>query len=187
MIEGQIVSDGVLDQRQYEAFRARLSKWKDVLIAKMLRATGIRVSELLRLEARHYSVSGPEFSILVKRKKSRSKKPQETYDRVYLPPILGVEIRDYIKGQHIGPSDRVFPQTVRALEYSFARAGIKGIGRAVRPHEMRHLYCKTLIDGGVPFPAAAKLLGHANPETTAKWYYDLTTEQRRAIGERMPI
>ena len=61
-----------------------------------------------------------------------------------------------------------------------------GIGRPVHPHELRHLYVKTLIDGGVPVLAASKLVGHSDTKTTERWYYDLTAEQRRAIQERMP-
>jgi hypothetical protein len=44
---------------------------------------------------------------------------------------------------------------------------------------------KTLIDGGVPVLAASKLVGHSDTKTTERWYYDLTTKQRRAIQERM--
>ena len=182
--EGEITQDP-LDQRQYEAFRACLPTWRDVLIAKTLRATGLRVMELLRLERRHYDVSGPEFSILVRRNKRRIKHKGE-YARVYLPPGLGVELRDYINGNRIAPENRVFPITDRRVRYVFAAAGRKGNGRPAHPHELRHLYVKTLIDGGVPVLAASKLVGHSDTKTTERWYYDLTAEQRRAIQERMP-
>ena len=83
-VDSQII-EGPLDQREYESFKAYLPSWRDVLIAKVLRATGLRVMELLRLEARHYEVSGPDFSILVRRSKRRSKRGGE-YEKVYLPP-----------------------------------------------------------------------------------------------------
>ena len=67
------VAQSPLDQREYEAFKASLPTWRDVLIDKVLRATGLRVMELLRLEARHYQVAGPDFSVLVRRSKRRSK------------------------------------------------------------------------------------------------------------------
>ena len=146
--EGEIAQDP-LDQREYEDFKVCLPTCRDVLIAKMFRATGLRVMELLRLEARHYEVSGPDFSILVRRSKRRSKRGGE-YERVYLPPGLGVELRDYITGNRIVPGGRVFPITDSQVRYVFAAAGEKGIGRPVHPHELRHLYVKTLIDGGVP-------------------------------------
>ena len=179
------IAQSPLVQREYEAFKACLPTWRDVLIAKMLRSTGLRIMELLRLEARHYQVAGPVFSILVRRSKRRKKQTGE-YERVYLPPGLGVELRDYITGNQIDAESRVFSITDRQIRYLFAAAGEKGIGRPVHPHELRHLYVKTLIDGGVPVVAASKLVGHSDSRTTERWYYDLTAEQRRIIQERMP-
>jgi len=181
--DGEIVQDP-LDQHQYEAFRACLPTWRDVLIAKTLRSTGFRVMELLRLEGRHYTLSGPDFWLLVRRSKRQAKHGE--YERVYLPPGLGLELRDYVTGNRIAPDERVFRITDRQVRYVFAAAGKRGIGRPVHPHELRHLYVKTLIDGGVPVLVASKLVGHSDTKTTERWYYDLTTEQRRAIQERMP-
>ncbi len=70
--DGEIAQDP-LDQHHYEAFRACLPTWRDVLIAKTLRSTGFRVMELLRLEGRHYTLSGPDFSLLVRRSKRRAR------------------------------------------------------------------------------------------------------------------
>ncbi len=77
------------------------------------------------------------------------------------------------------------PKTDRQVRYVFAATGRRGIGRPVHAHELRHLYVKTLIDGGVPVLAASKLVGHSDTRTTERWYYDLTTKQRRAIQERL--
>ena len=178
-----VLAQSPLDPREYEAFKASLPTWREVLIAKVLRATGLRVMELLRLEAQHYQVAGPDFSILVRRSERRSKLGGE-YERVYLPPTLVVELRDYIGGNRIGPESQVSSITDRQVRYVFAAAE-KGIRRQVHPHELRHLYVKTLIDGGVPV-VASKLVGHSDSRTTERWYYDLTAEQRRAIQERMP-
>jgi len=83
-----------LDQLEYEAFKACLPTWRDVLIAKALRSTGVRVMEGLHLQGRHCDLSGPDFWILVRRSKRRAKH-KGGYERVYLPPGLGVELRDY--------------------------------------------------------------------------------------------
>lgn len=80
----------------------------------------------------------------------------------------------------------MFSITDRQVRYVFAAVGERGIGRPVHPHELRHLYVATLINGGVPVVAASKLVGHSDSKTTERWYYDLTAEQRRAIQERMP-
>ncbi len=77
----------------------------------------------------------------------------------------------------------MFPITDRLDRYVLAALA----GRAsAATHELRHLYVKTLIDGGVPVLAASKLVGHSDTKTTERWYYDLTAEQRRGIQEKMP-
>ena len=72
MSDGHIAQDP-LDQQQYEDFKAALPTWRDVLIAKTLRSTGVRVMEGLRLEGRHYDLSGPDFWIFIQRSKRRAK------------------------------------------------------------------------------------------------------------------
>ena len=184
----QEVFDGALDQAAYQAFKAALPTWRDMLIAMMLRATGLRVMELLRLERRHYEVEGPEYAVVVERSKKRQRRAKDArYERVYLPPQLGVEIRHYILGQHLAANARVFQIGDRWLRRVFETAGEKALGRSVHPHEMRHLFLQTLVSGGVPIEAAAKLMGHDDVRTTREWYYDLTRDQRRQIGERIPI
>ena len=92
--------------------------WRDVLIGMTLRSTGFLVMELLRLEGRYYTLSSPDFFLLVRRSKRRSK--QGEYERVYLPPGLGVELRDYVTGNRIAPDHRVFSITDRQVRYVFA-------------------------------------------------------------------
>ena len=46
---------------------------------------------------------------------------------------------------------------------------------------------QTLVSGGVPIEAASKLMGHDDVRTTWEWYYDLSRDQRRQIGGRIPI
>ena len=182
------VYEGALDQAAYQAFKAALPTWRDMLIAMMLRATGLRVLELLRLERRHYDVDGPEYAVVIQRSKRRQRRVKDPqFERVFLPPPLGVEMRHYILGRHLAPEDRVFKIGDRWLRRLFWRAGVDAIGRPVHPHEMRHLFLQTLVSGGVPIEAAAKLMGHDDVRTTREWYYDLTREQRRQIGERIPI
>jgi len=36
-------------------------------------------------------------------------------------------------------------------------------------------------------PAELKLMGHDDVRSTRQWYFDLTGDQRRHIGERIPV
>jgi len=171
-------------QRDYELVKGALKKWRDVLICKLLRATGLRVSEVLALRPENFREEGIYFVLYVRRGKKPSK---NKFERVYLPPQLGVELRDYIKGNRVLAGERIFPITDRQVRNIFYRAGLEAIGRRVHPHEFRGLYIKTLLDGGLPPAAAAKMVGHASSKTTERWYYELTREQRWEIQRRIPV
>lgn len=173
-----------LTQADYEALKGALKNWRDILLAKTLRATGIRVSETIALLPGNMGEDGPFHFLLVRRGKKRGK---PVWERVYLPPQLGVELRDYIRGQRLGAGQTIFGIKRRMVGYIFAQAGLLALGRPVSPHEFRGLYIKTLLDGGLPVAAAAKMVGHADPKTTAQWYYELTREQRAEIQRRIPV
>lgn len=188
IVEGEIQREP-LTQRDYEAIKEALAlkgrkqSHRDILIAKVLRATGLRITEFLALTPERCRQEGGDFLLLIQRKKQK----HPVWERVFLPPVLGVELLDYIRGNGIRPGEKVFNLTARRVRYIFADAGRKALGRPVHPHEFRHLYTKTLIDGGLQVEHAAKMLGHADPRTTYKVYFDLTRDQRAAIQRRIPV
>ena len=184
-----------LSQSDYEAIKGSLTCWRDILLCKFLRATGLRISEVLgntRAEKRlrpaltpsNLKEDGPYVYALVLRGK---KKGNPEYERVYLPNQLAMEMREYIKGNRIGADQPIFKVKTRQCENIFHDAGVKAIHRRVKPHEFRALYIKTLLDGGIPVAAAAKMVGHEDSRTTEKHYYDLTREQRWEIQKRIPV
>ena len=172
-----------LSEFEYQSLKSSMPRWRDVLICKLLRNTGIRIAELLRLEPQHCYLDGPEFWILVVRGKRRK---QPAYEKVWVRPELGVEMRDYIRGNRIA-SGPVFDISARWVQKTFNKAGETSIGRPVHPHELRGLFTRYMIENGVPVEAAAKMLGHEDYRTTQKYYYELTADKRRLIGERMPV
>lgn len=176
----------LLTQEDYERVKQALTSWRDVLLLQLLRGTGLRISEVLRLTPDGLREDGPYRYLLVRRGKRPRKKGGE-WERVYLHPTLGVALFDYVRGLRIKPGERIFSITARTVRNIFYRAGKQAIGRRISPHEFRGLYIKTLIDGGLPVEATAKMVGHADPRTTQKWYYELTREQRWEIQRRIPI
>ena len=175
-----------ISQREYQLLKGAMGSWRNILILKTLRATGLRISEVLRLTPIHLKVGHEiDFYLLIQRGKKIGK--AAVFEPVYLPPELGVELNDYIKGLRLSPGDKIFPITPRQVERIFAAAGLKALGRKVHPHELRGLYIKTLIDGGLPVAVASKMVGHNSEQTTLKWYYKLTSEQRWEIQKRIPV
>lgn len=174
-----------LSVQDYEAIKRVLGSTRNILLCQVLRTTGLRISEVLALTPTHLREEGPRFYILVRRGKKKGGDRQ--YERVYLHPTLGAFLKDYCRGNQIEANSPIFAIGRRMVEYIFEKAGLEAIGRKVHPHEFRHLYTRTLIDGGIPVEAAAKMLGHDNPATTLKWYYELTNDKRAAIQERIPL
>ena len=181
-VEGKVVYD-VLSQEEYELLKQGMTRVRDLLICKMLRGTGLRINELMRLQPEQVKVNGPEVSVMIR----RSKRPQAVWEYVPIQPTLGVELVDWIKGNAIRPGAKVFAVSDRQVRRVFAEAGRRGIGRPVHPHELRGLYIKTMLDGGLPVAVAAKMVGHADVRTTMKHYYELTAAQRREIQRRIPV
>ena len=173
-----------LTQGDYERIKGALKSLRDILLCMTLRATGLRISEVIRVQVEQMEREGPVVTLLV----YRGKKGNKTHwERVYLPPQLGTLLWGYVKGNDMNPGERIFKLQRRAVGYIFAKAGRTAIGRPVHPHEFRGLYTKTLIDGGLPVEAAAKMLGHSDIRTTMKHYYDLTQAQREEIQRRIPV
>ena len=119
----------VLTQAEYEAFRDALPTWRDRLLAMVLRNTGLRINEVLALEVHHCVLDGPAYIIYVQRSKKRR---VAEYEPIYINPGLGVQLRDYIKGQQMALTDRVFGNsgtgrgsikiTARGLRFVFGKA-----------------------------------------------------------------
>ena len=181
-VAGNIVEEP-LSQADYEAIKDNLRTYRDILLCQTLRGTGLRISEVLALTPQYLGEDGPRAFVLIR----RSKKRKEVWERVFLAPRLAVELRDYIKGTGIAPGAPIFNIGRRQVVNIFHDAGLKAIGRRVHPHEFRGLYIKWLLDNGLSIEAAAKMVGHEDPKTTARWYYELTREQRSAIQERIPV
>ncbi len=188
------VAQDILTQAEYEAFRDALPTWRDRLITMVLRNTGLRINEILSLEVHHCVLDGPAYIIYVQRSKKRR---VAEYEPIYINPGLGVQLRDYIKGQQMGLTDRVFGNsgtgrgsikiTARGLRFVFGKAGIASIGRPVQPKEFRSFFIQTMVDGGVPMAMASKMIGHEDLRTTQAHYYALSADRRRVIGEGIPV
>ncbi len=177
-----------LSVADYEAIKGVLRCYRDILLCKTLRGTGLRLAETLRLTPQHLREEPPDFYFLVKRGKKKLMAGEHVlYEKVYLPPQLGVELRDYIKGNNRAPGESIWGVQKRRVEYIFSDAGRRAVGRPVHPHEFRHLYITFLVDNGLPMESTAKMVGHASHETTRKVYYQLTSERRAEIQRRVPV
>ena len=195
---GTEVAQDTLTQDEYEAFKAALPSWRDRLICMMLRNTGLRINELLSLPGAHCALGGPSYVIHVVRSKERKGIETTTvYEPIYINPGLGVQLRDYIKGNNYTMTEPIFGGgdnqrdarkiTQRGLRFIFEKTGRESIGRPISPKAFRSFFVQTMVDGNVPMAMASKMVGHEDIRTTQAHYYVLSADRRRAIGEGIPV
>ena len=190
---GADIAQDTLTQDEYEALKAALPSWRDRLICMLLRNTGLRINELLKLPAAHCVLDGPSFIVYIE----RSKKKQTVYEALYLNPSLGVQLRDYIKGNNYTLTEPIFGGgnnqrdarkiTQRGLRFIFDKTGREAIGRPISPKAFRSFFVQTMVDGNVPMAMASKMVGHEDIRTTQSHYYSLSADRRRIIGEGIPV
>lgn len=144
-----------------------LSALRDRAIMELLFSTGLRVSELCRLD-RDLDLSRDEFSVRGKGDKVRV---------VFLSPSAKTAIKEYLAkrgdlegglfisyGRAGKKSDNLTPRSVERIVKGYAIKA--GITRKVTPHVIRHSFATDLLENGADLRSVQALLGHANIATT---------------------
>ena len=147
-----------------------LTALRDRAILELFFSTGLRVSELCRLN-NDLDLSRDEFSVRGKGDKVRV---------VFLSPSAKSAVAAYLK-KRADMSDALFVShskvkintkdlsrlTPRTIERLVKQYAIKaGITRKVTPHVIRHSFATDLLQNGADLRSVQALLGHANIATT---------------------
>jgi integrase len=164
---------------------------------RLLALTGCRRSEIERLEwseidfdrgviflPAHRSktgrktipVSAQALAILAKRDRSGK--------YVFPSPILPKPATDPTTGKILEPEEK----PANALSKNWQRVRVQAGLPDVRLHDLRHTLASLLIANGASLPLTGAILGHASPQTTAR-YAHLQADPLRALvdtaGERL--
>lgn len=142
---------------------------RDQAMFELLYATGLRVSELVSLQAQEVNFQGNYLIVKGKGSKVRAV-PFGSYAR----DKLGAFIRDVrprlLKGK---TSSFIFTnRSGRALTRQgfwkvIRRYALKaGIDKRVTPHSLRHSFATHLLEGGADLRSVQTMLGHADISTT---------------------
>jgi hypothetical protein len=166
------------------AVEGKSTDTRNLLMLRMLFATGLRLGEVMRLTPGHVSRNGPDTSISIYRNKSNAKQ----WEDVPIEATVGADLVAYIRGNNIPRGRPVFNITRRQAQNIIQSIGQRALNRDVSSRDFRKLYIQTLmIQGGVPVEVVAKMVGHTNTATTMKYYFDLTQEQRKEINQSIPV
>lgn len=139
-----------------------INRFRNVLIIKMLYATGLRISELCRLDIN--DIHNREFVVVGKSRDPRVCYITEEIEEMitqYLSMRTDNNAALFVSAQTGGK--RLSPKTVQMMFRRIRRQ--LSVGKAT-PHTMRHSFCTKLLECGVDIRHTAKLMGHQNWDTT---------------------
>lgn len=140
-----------------------ISRLRNKLILTLLYSTGLRVSELIKLEIK--SIDFDERTIRIRGKGEK--------DRIVLFDETTLDlINDYldkrgVENKYLFVNQRNNKLTSRYVQYMIKEyAEEANIERKVTPHILRHSFATHLLKNGVDIRAIQQLLGHSNLSTT---------------------
>lgn len=160
---------------------------RDRAIVEMLFSTGLRISELCRLNRENVNLKTREFSVLGKGKKIRT---------VYLTPTAVKLLEEYLNKRDEafqplfinarqrkneletnGESRRISRTSIEIMIRK--RGRMAGITKPVTPHVLRHTFATKLLRNGADLRSVQELLGHANIATTQIYTHFVNADLKR--------
>ena len=162
-IQKQIYLEDIITQEEVKKILAYCKDKRDRAIFIALGYTGVRVSELLKIELK--DINSKEIDIEGKYSKHR---------KVFLSKDLRVALKEYSIERPKSKEKKLFLNhagkvlTRQGIDYiikKYARKSHIQIEKA-HAHNFRHMFCKSLVDKNVPLNKIADLAGHDNIQTT---------------------
>ena len=156
---------------------------RDRALLELLYASGLRVSELVRLDLEQINLDTREIRVWGKGAKERvvlmgkpAAEAVATYIHEGRPKLLGEKRSTALLVNRYG--GRLNERRVQRILEKYA--GVAGIGKRVHPHMLRHTFATHLLDGGADLRVVQELLGHAALSST-QIYTHVTKSQARKV------
>lgn len=171
-----------LEREQVERLLNMPDNLRDKAILEVLFSTGLRVSELTRLNRDQINFERREFGVIGKGRRSRVvflSQSAAGWLQKYLDDRRDCDTALFIR--YSGKKDaalRLTPRSVQRLVEKYvkkARLPIK-----ITPHGLRHSFATDLLTGGADLRAIQEMLGHKNVSTT-QIYTHITNPQLKEI------
>ena len=155
----------------------------------LLYASGLRVSELCRLETADLNAELGVLRVLGKGNKQRmvpvgkqALAAIETYLNLARPQILKSRV-----SKHLFITARGGPLTRQGFWKALGLRGKRaGIFEGLSPHVLRHTFATHLLEGGADLRSVQTMLGHADISTTQIYTHVARSRLRQVVDQHHP-
>jgi len=174
-----------LERDQVERLLNMPDNARDKAILEVLFSTGLRVSELTKLNRDQINFDRREFGVIGKGRRARV---------VFLSESAAGWLKKYISSREdsdaalfvrtSGMKDaplRLTPRSVQRLVEKYVKNA--RLPMKITPHGLRHSFATDLLTGGADLRAIQEMLGHKNVSTTLI-YTHITNPQLKQIHEK---
>ena len=171
--------------RESKTEQSRKNSLKDVAVMELLFATGMRVSELCRLNMR-------DINLLDGRIKIHGKGAKERMLQLTNSEVIAI-LRQYVAELRPAENDAFFlnqrktrlsEQSVRLMLRKYANQ--IGTLLHITPHMFRHSFATLLLEEDVDIRYIQQLLGHSSIVTTQIYTHVATAKQRDILIQKHP-
>jgi len=163
---------------------------RDQALMELLYASGLRVSELVKLNLEQVDLDSREIRVWGKGSKERMVlmgKPAAGALSTYLsrgrPTLLGKNRSSALFLNRYGK--RLPERRVQKILDKYA--SIAGINKRVHPHLLRHTFATHLLDGGADLRVVQELLGHADLSSTQIYTHVSKSQARKVYLSAHPM
>jgi len=163
---------------------------RDRAFMELLYASGLRVSELVRLDVEQVDLDTREIRVLGKGSKERMVlmgKPAAEALSEYIkhgrPELMGKRSSSALLLNRAG--GRLTERMVQKILAKYARAA--GINKKVHPHKLRHTFATHMLDGGADLRVVQELLGHADLSSTQIYTHVTKTQAKKIYLAAHPL
>jgi tyrosine recombinase XerC len=163
---------------------------RDRALLELLYASGLRVSELVRLDLEQVNLDTREIRVFGKGSKERMVLMGEPAARALVAYInggrqklLGVKKSSAVFLNRDG--GRLTSRSIQLILEDYAK--LTGIGKRVYPHMLRHTFATHMLDGGADLRVVQELLGHASLETTQVYTHVSKSQAKKVYLSAHPM
>lgn len=181
------------DPESRDADRYRLQRLRDIAVLELLRATGIRVGEVVSLMRGSLDYERKSVRVTVTKSKQGRSVPvdRRAWNAVqaYLTARDGEEVNGLrelpLFAGHARKSGREpRPLTTRTVQMRVrALAQAAGVEEELTPHSFRHRLATDLVRATQNLEATRKALGHESIATTQKYTHLVDEDVEKAMGK----